>query len=108
MIFVSSPYRGDTEENLKKAREYCRDCIFTYTENDIPHMVIAPHLLLPQFMDDNDPEERQFALSMCLDAVRKSDEVHVYGDILTEGMKRELEEASQHGVPIFFKDLEKK
>ena len=49
-VFICSAFRGDVEENIRKAREYCRWAAMEY--GAIP---IAPHLLFPQFLDDNDP-----------------------------------------------------
>ena len=48
MVFICSPYAGDIERNMRKAQGYCR---FAVSRNCIP---IAPHLLFPQFMDDDD------------------------------------------------------
>ena len=62
--YICSPYRGEVTENQRKACEYCRDAMKRgYTP-------IAPHLLFPQFLDDDVPEERQKALDMCSDIIR--------------------------------------
>ena len=54
LVYICSPYSGDVEANVARAREYCR---FAVTEkNAIP---FAPHLLLPQYLEDNDPEQRR-------------------------------------------------
>ena len=52
VVYVCSPYSGNVEENVQNARRYCR---FALENRTIP---LAPHLLYPQFMDDNDPAER--------------------------------------------------
>ena len=52
LVYICSPYSGNVEENVNKARSFCR---FALEQNCIP---IAPHLLFPQFMDDEDIEER--------------------------------------------------
>ena len=48
LVYVCSPYRGDVEKNIELARKYSR---FTFEEKNIP---ITPHLLYPQFLNDND------------------------------------------------------
>lgn len=55
LVYICSPYRGDTEKNTEKARKYSR---FTVESKAIP---MTPHLLYPQFMDDSNPEERYLA-----------------------------------------------
>jgi dienelactone hydrolase len=61
--------------NTKNAKGYCRRIV---AEGDIP---IAPHLLFPQFMDDNIDAERERAMEMNLEIMRHSDEVRVFGGI---------------------------
>jgi len=56
MVFICSPYAGDIERNIRKAQGYCR---FAVSRNCIP---IAPHLLFPQFMDDDDEQMRNLGL----------------------------------------------
>jgi dienelactone hydrolase len=73
LIYVCSPYRGDTGTNTKNARKYCRRIV---AEGNIP---IAPHLLFPQFMDDNIDAERERAMKMNLEIMRRCDKVRVFG-----------------------------
>lgn len=46
LVYICSPFSGDTEYNSNQARKYSR---FAYEQNTIP---VTPHLLYPQFMDD--------------------------------------------------------
>ena len=52
-VFVCSPYRGDTEKNLRLARRVCRRVV------EDGYAVICPHLLYPQFLSDDDENERE-------------------------------------------------
>ncbi len=56
MVYVCSPFSGDTEYNTAQARKYSR---FAYEQKAIP---VTPHLLYPQFMSDDNPEERADAM----------------------------------------------
>ena len=56
VVYVCSPYAGDVEENIRKACAYCR---YTVDQGCIP---LAPHLYLPQFLDEE--SERELALFM--------------------------------------------
>ena len=48
IVYVCSPFSGDIAGNIANARKYSR---FAVEQGYIP---IAPHLLFPQFLNDND------------------------------------------------------
>ena len=56
LVYICSPFSGDTERNSEQARKYSR---FAYEQNTIP---VTPHLLYPQFMDDENSKERADAM----------------------------------------------
>lgn len=89
LVYICSPYSGNVEENIKKARSFCR---FALEQNCIP---IAPHLLFPQFMDDEDIEERELAMFMDIVLMGKCSEVWVLGSTISSGMLREIEVAKK-------------
>ena len=91
LIYVCSPYSGDTEKNTKKAAAYCREVI---EEGFIP---IAPHLYLPAFISEE--KEREEALEIGLRLLGLCSEVWVYGHP-TRGMAGEIEEARRLGIPV--------
>lgn len=102
LVYVCSPYRGNVEENVNKAREYSR---FTFNKKNIP---ITPHLLYPQFLNDDDLFERNIAIhkiNYVLLGLCK--EMWVFGDNITEGMQREILVAKKRkkAIRYFNKDL---
>ncbi|HIU77587.1 MAG TPA: hypothetical protein IAC62_16990 [Candidatus Pelethocola excrementipullorum] len=99
-VFISSPFRGDVEGNTKKARAYSR---VAYEEGCIP---VAPHLLFPQFLNENDERERASGIAMGLELLFDCDEVWVFG-AATEGMEQEIRFAIEHGKHVWFKELSK-
>lgn len=94
LVYIASPFAGDTERNTERARGYCR---FVVSKGCIP---LAPHLLYPQFMDDCDREQREFGLRFALVLLTKCDELWVFGDKISEGMSREIAKAKRKGKPI--------
>ena len=56
MVYVCSPFSGDVVGNTANARKYSR---FAVEQGYIP---IAPHLLFPQFLNDNNLTERELGL----------------------------------------------
>ena len=57
-VFICSPYRGDIEKNVEKARYYSRMAAVC------GYCPITPHLFFPQFLKDDDPQERIKAIKL--------------------------------------------
>jgi len=89
LVYICSPYSGDVDGNVKKARAFCR---FALEQNCIP---IAPHLMFPQFIDDANPKERELALFMDIVLMGKCSEVWVLGNTISRGMAMEIEKAKK-------------
>lgn len=98
VVFISHPLKGDMEGNTNKVKEICRELI---TNGEV--IPLATHLLFPTFLDDNISEERRTGMDGTLELLKRSDEVWVYGDKISEGMKEEIELAEKIGIPIVFK-----
>lgn len=94
IAYICSPYKGNIKSNTAKAREYSRT---VYEHGYTP---FAPHLLFPQFMDDNIPEERSDALLMNRVLIRKANIVFVCGDVVTDGMRAEMVYARRIGLTV--------
>lgn len=98
-VYICSPFSGDVENNIRKAREYCRNAI----EQDC--LPIAPHLLYPQILDDNNPKERKLGIQMGLEILDICDEIWVCGDIISNGMQNEIEYAESVGKTLLLVHL---
>lgn len=102
IVFICSPYAGDIEANKRAARRYSR---YAVERGCIP---IAPHLLYPQFLDDNDPTDRKLGIRFGEVLMGKCAEVWVFGSRLSDGMKNEVARAKRKGYPLryFTEDCE--
>lgn len=87
IVYICSPFAGDIENNVKAAQAYCR---FAVDQGYIP---IAPHLLFPQFLNDQNPKERQLGLFFGNALMSKCSEVWVFGDRISAGMEAEIKRA---------------
>ena len=94
LVYIASPFAGDPERNTERARGYCRLAV---SKGYIP---LAPHLLYPQFMDDDDRETRELAIFFALVLLGKCDEIWVFGERRSEGMEREIAKARKRNMPI--------
>ena len=98
-VFISSPFAGDVQRNIKNARRYCA---FAVRSGYIP---FAPHLFYPQFLSDGNTEQRELGLFMGMVFLDSCKEVWVFGERISSGMQREIDRARERGIPIrYFND----
>ena len=94
VVYICSRYSGDVKRNTEMARRCCRCAV---DQGCIP---LAPHLLLPQFLSEE--TERDLAISIDLRFLSLCQELWVCGNEPSEGMRRELEQATLAGMPVRF------
>ena len=94
LVYIASPYAGETEDNISRAKGYCR---FAVSKGVIP---LAPHLLYPQFMDDSDEDQRILGLRFAISLLYRCDELWVFGEKVSAGMAKEIETAEKRGMRI--------
>lgn len=87
IVYICSRFSGDVDQNVKAAQRYSR---FAVDKGFIP---IAPHLLFPQFLDDDNPAERQLGLLFGNALMSKCAEVWVFGNTISSGMAAEIKRA---------------
>jgi hypothetical protein len=102
LVYVCSPYSGDTLKNTENARRYSR---FAFEQGRIP---IAPHLLFTQFLDDHNPIEREMGMYFGNVLMSLCREVWVFGDIISPGMDAEIRRArwKNYRLRFFTNNLE--
>ena len=89
IVYICSPFSGDVAGNIANARKYSR---FAVEQGYIP---IAPHLLFPQFLNDNDLTERELGLHFGNVLMSHCSEVWVFGEIVSAGMDAEIRRAKR-------------
>ena len=97
-VYVSSPFRGDEDGNVAKARWYAR---YVADEGYLP---VVPHIYFTQFLRDHILEERNKAMQMNRVLLLECSELWVFGNVISEGMKQEIEWAKAAGIPIRYFD----
>lgn len=102
VVYICSPFSGNTQENMDKAKKYCRYAV------DNGFIPIAPHLFFPQFMSDETVQERNLAIFMDIVLLSKCAELWVFGEKISNGMSIEITKAKRKGQPIkyFTEDCE--
>jgi len=94
LVYICSPFSGDIEVNTENAKRYCR---FAVDSNAIP---LAPHLHYPSFMREDDPDERKLGLFFGIVLLGKCDQLWMFGDTVSAGMKAEIDKAKRKNMVI--------
>ena len=94
LVYICSPYSGDVARNTRNARRFSR---YAAMHGYIP---VTPHLLYPQFLNDNKPAERDLGLLFGNALLDLCAEVWVFGAHVSSGMKAEIERAKQRRCRI--------
>lgn len=92
LAYICAPYAGDVEKNKKTAIDFGK---MAHEKGFLP---IIPHLLFPYLDDEKDRDE---AMTMCLEVVKRCDALLISSDVITNGMKSEIDIAKENGMPIF-------
>lgn len=99
VVYICSPFAGDVEINIRRAQGYCR---FAVNKNTIP---FAPHLLFPQFLNDDDKTQREMGLFFGMVFLCKCHELWAFGSDISNGMAMEIGKAKRRSIPIrYFND----
>lgn len=97
-VYICAPFKGDRKGNIEKAKEYSKQ---TYNEGYIP---ICVHMYLEEATGlDEEKGNRKELLRLGKEFVRICDEVWVFGEKISEGMKGEIEVAEKKGKKVVFK-----
>ena len=99
LFYICSPYRADTEEQ-RKLNQRKAEASKRLAEAEFDCRTVAPHTVLPNFLDDEIEEERNIALKIGLDLLDVCDGIVICGDKISVGMQNELEKAKQLGQRI--------
>lgn len=98
-VFICSPFAGDIKRNTQKAKRYLK---FAVDNDAIP---FASHLLYPQVLDEHDPAQRELGIFFGMVWLGKCDQLWVFGNHITPGMRAEINSAKRRGIKIrYFND----
>ncbi len=89
-IYVCHPFSDDPEGNRAKVLRICK-----YLAGQ-GHLPIAPHLYLPQFVDE--ATQRDLAMKMCHALLTLCNVIVVCGGTVSPGMAKEIRYAESLGI----------
>lgn len=94
LIYVCSPVKGNIEHNIAMAKEYCKSVIVA------GHIPLAPHIAFEGVLNDNIPSERETALALGLELLKRCDQLWIFGDVISSGMAAEIKLAKSLGIEV--------
>lgn len=83
-VYVCAPLGGNVESNLKKVRTYTEYALRCGTAPVVPHFYAL-------CLDDHIPKEREIGMKAGLSLLWFCDELWIFGEEITEGMKSEIQ-----------------
>lgn len=104
IVFIAHPLSGDIEGNIKKVIGICAK---VHTNFTIP---VAPYLGTVQYLNDEITKERNLGIKANSEYFYRGfiDELWLFGDHISKGMKEEIELAKKLNIPIIPKTKETK
>jgi len=98
-VYVCSPLAAPTDEgirqNMNQAKVYMKELA-----EKLQCRAIAPHAFLPEFLDDNIPEERALGMDTGLRFLETCDAIVICGDRISKGMDAEIKHAIAKGITV--------
>ena len=102
LIYICSPLKDNQhssmEQNINNAKKYSKFAVF----KDV--MPLAVHTIFTQFLDDNIQKERELGMKLGIHLLMRCDELWCFGNLITEGMSREIEIAEKLNIPVKYFD----
>lgn len=98
-VFIAHPVSGDIKENMKKVLDICEEI---HSKDIIP---VAPYLVSLQYLNDEVVEDRELGVCANLECFHRGyiDELWLFGDKISSGMKQEMLLAKELNIPIVSK-----
>lgn len=70
------------------------------------YVPFAPQLMFPEFLNDNDPQQRIAELVLGAELLKVCDMLWIIGNEITKGMRYMIDAAKEAGIPIRLYDTD--
>lgn len=92
-VYICSPLGGNVAENLEKAKRYTEYALKCGTAPVVPHFYTL-------CLDDAIPKERELGMSAGMSLLWFCDELWVFGEEISDGMRSEIAFCETMKIPI--------
>ena len=91
-VYLCAPLGGDVRQNLNKVRDYTKYALLCGTAPVVPHFYA-------QCLNDSIPKEREIGMAAGLSLLWFCDELWIFGDEITDGMRAEIQFCKNLNIP---------
>ena len=100
LVYICSPLSAPTKEGIRKNME--KAAYYAGLVSGVTGCrAIAPHSFLPEYLDDDIPEEREAGLAFGLSVLKLSKAIIVCGSRISSGMRGEIRLAGKLDIPAY-------
>ncbi|MBQ7726659.1 MAG: hypothetical protein IJT66_05890 [Clostridia bacterium] len=92
-VYICAPLGGNIAGNVERAKRYTKYALFCGAAPVTPHFYAL-------CLDDGNPKEREMGLRAGKSLLWLCDELWVFGENVTEGMKSEITFCEALGIPV--------
>ncbi len=92
-VYICAPLGGNVKENLEQVKRYTEYALICGTAPVVPHFYAL-------CLDDYVPAEREMGMAAGLRLLRDCDEMWVFGNVVSAGMKNEIQLCRKLGIGI--------
>ena len=83
-VYICAPLGGNVEDNLQRVKKYTEYALKCGTAPVVPHFYAL-------CLNDNIPKEREIGMAAGLSLLWFCDEMWIFGDEVSEGMRGEIQ-----------------
>lgn len=104
LVYLESPFAGRDDRERARNLDYARECVLSCLR--VGEAPLASHLLYPQCLDDDVPEERRLGMEAGFAWAQQAEATVVFEDLgISRGMRAGIENAEHAGRTIEFRRL---
>ena len=92
-VYICAPLGGNVKKNLNRVRNYTRYALMCGMAPVVPHFYVL-------CLNDTIPKEREIGMAAGLSLLWFCDELWIFGDEVTEGMKAEIQFCKSLNIPV--------
>ncbi len=92
-VYICAPLGGNVEANLRKVKRYTKYALKCGTAPVVPHFYAL-------CLNDRIPKEREIGMAAGLSLLWFCDELWIFGDEVSEGMKAEIQFCQSFDIPV--------
>ena len=92
-MYICSPLGGDVSANLERAKQYARYVFSCGAAPVVPHFYAL-------VLEDGNPEERQLGMQAGRSLLWLCDELWIFGDHVSAGMREEIRFCKSLNIPV--------